>query len=131
MDNAIAYNKNDQVTASTGVIGALVQRSYGTPDKVRFELMSNSPMVTTLNSFLNNPMMDGMVHDENNKTIKVQGYKVRLERQIGIRENEFNYVVQLAFSNALITFSVYNSTENEITKLINTLPLQQIGKLVQ
>ena len=75
--------------------------------------------------------MDGMVHDENNKTIKVQGYKVRLERQIGIRENEFNYVVQLAFSNALITFSVYNSTENEITKLVNTLPLQQISKLVQ
>lgn len=131
MDAAEANTKDDHVTSTAGVIGATVHRSYATPNKVVVEIMSNSPLVATLNTFLNTPLLGGMMRDENTKTIKVQGYKARLERQTTSDENKFNYVVQIPFNNALLTFTVNDSKEDEATKLVNTLPLQKIAKLVE
>lgn len=131
MDAATVNAKDDHVTSNAGFIGATVHRSYAMPNKVQVEIISNSPMVATLNSFLNMPILGGMMRDENTKTIKIQGYKARQERQATADENKFNYVIQIPFNNALLTFTVYDSKEDEATKLINTLPLQQIAKLVQ
>ncbi|MBI1341933.1 MAG: hypothetical protein GC171_03255 [Terrimonas sp.] len=132
MAMAAVNPKEDHVTSNLGLAGATVHRSYGdNPALVEFELISNSPLVSTLNMFLNTPLMGGMMRDENTKTIKVQGYKARLEKQNGSIENEFNYQVQIPFGNALLTFTANKSTENDAIKLINTLPLQQIAKLVQ
>lgn len=132
MGDAAINPKDDHVTSNLGMVGATVSRSYGTPnEKVKFELISNSPLVTTLNALLNNPMVGGMMRDENSKTIKVQGYKARMERQVGQVDGEFNYTIQLPFGNALLTFTVNKTTENEATKLMESLPLQAIAKLVQ
>lgn len=131
MDAAAINTPDDHVTANAGMVGTTIHRSYGTPHKAEFDLIGNSPLVSTLNAFLNAPLIGGMMRDENTKTIKVQGYKARLERQPGAAENEFNYVMQLPFGNALLTFTVFKTTEAEATKLINTLPLQQMAKLVQ
>lgn len=132
MGDATINTKEDHVTSNLGMVGATVSRSYGTPnEKVKFELISNSPLVSTLNALLNNPMVGGMMRDENSKTIKVQGYKARMERQAGEAEGEFNYTIQLPFGNALLTFTVFKTTESEATKLMESLPLQAIAKLVQ
>jgi len=131
MGEAAVNTKDDHVTSTSGFIGATVHRSYGSPGKAELELLSNSPMVSTLNTFLNSPMLGGMMRDENTKIIKVQGYKARLEKQAGMAEDEFNYMAQLPFGNALLTFTVFKSNEAEATKLLNSLPLQQIAKLVQ
>jgi len=131
MDAAAFNPKDDHVTSNLGFVGATIQRTYGAPNKVTVEIISNSPLVATLNTLLNAPLVGGMMRDENSKTIKVQGYKARLERQSTDKENEYNYTVQLPFGNALLTFTVNNSNESETTKLLNTLKLGDIAKLIQ
>ena len=130
MDVANVNTNDDHVNSNVGFVGATVHRSYGTPGKAEIEIISNSPLVSTLNTFLNTPLLGGMMRDENNKTVKVQGYKARLEKQQG-SDPQPTYVMQLPFSNALLTCTVHNSSETEIMAMANTLPLQQIAKLVQ
>jgi hypothetical protein len=131
LDVLNANTKNDNVTANVGYIGATIHRDYGTPDKkAEVEIISNSPLVGTLNAFLNAPMLGGMMRDENNKTVKVQGYKARLERT-DAGNGKFNYKLDIPFSSSLLSFSVDNSNETEITNMANKLPLQDIAKLLQ
>jgi hypothetical protein len=121
---------DDNVSSNAGFIGATVHRSYGKYGKrADLSIISNSPMVNMLNSFLNNPMMAG--NDGNSKNMKVQGYKARLERRTTDTEGKYNYELQVPLGNALITFTVDNSTEVEITTMVNTIPLAQIAKLIQ
>jgi hypothetical protein len=54
-----------------------------------------------------------------------------MEKQDGNAANEYNYQMQIPFGNALVTFTVNNSTETEAIALANKLPLQQIAKLIQ
>lgn len=131
MGDASVNTKDDHVSSNIGYVGATVHRTYATPTKVQVEVISNSPLVATLNAFLNAPLLGGMMRDENNKNVKIQGYKARLERQTGSDDAKFNYTIQVPFNNALMTFTVNDSKEDEVMKMINTLPLQQIAKLVE
>lgn len=130
MDTAAANTKEDHVTSNLGFAGATVSRSYGS-NKATVEIISNSPLIGTLNTLMNMPMMGGIMKDENNKTVKIQGYKARLERQTGDTENQYNYTLQMPYSSALLTLTVKNCTEKDILKLADTLPLEQIAKLIQ
>jgi hypothetical protein len=122
---------NDHVTANVGYIGATIHRDYGTMDKkAEIEIISNSPMIASLNAILNAPLIGGLMRDENNKTVKVQGYKARLERT-DAGNGKFNYKLDIPFTSALLSFSVDNSTEAEILNMANKIPLQDIAKLVQ
>lgn len=38
-------------------------------------------MISTLNAFLNTPLLGGLMKDENTKIIKVRGYKGRLQKR--------------------------------------------------
>lgn len=131
IDTAAFNPKDDRVTSNVGFAGATLHRSYGTGNKATVEIISNSPMIASLNAILNMPMMGGIMRDENNKTIRIQGYKARLERQAGSMDNQYNYVLQLPYSSALLTLTVNNCTEDDITKLANSLPLDKIAKLIQ
>jgi len=124
-------SKDDNVTATAGFIGALIHRNYGdTTKKAEIEIISNSPLLGTLNAFLNMPLIGGMMHDENTKILKVQGYKSRLERTDAGNGN-YNYKLDIPFTDALLTFSVDKSNEAEITNMANKIPLQDIAKLIQ
>jgi hypothetical protein len=128
MDTATTNSKEDRVSSNVGFAGATVHRSYGKFEKAEVEIISNSPLIATLNTLMNMP--GGMMRDENNKTVKVQGYKAKLEKQTGSDEQS-NYVLQIPFSSALLTFTVNKSSESEILKMAETLPLDQIAKLIQ
>jgi hypothetical protein len=130
MDTAVSNPKEDKVSSNVGFAGATVHRSYGKMEKGKVEIISNSPLIASLNALMNMPMMGGMMRDENNKTVKVQGYKAKLERQSSSDE-QYTYVLQVPFSSALLTLTVQKSTENEILKMAETLPLDQIAKLIQ
>ena len=130
MDTVSVNTKEDRVSSNVGFAGATVHRSYGKMEKAEVEIISNSPMIGTLNTLMNMPMMGGMMRDENNKTVKVQGYKARLEKQSG-SDDQATYVLQIPFSSALLTFTIRNSSEKEILKLADTLPLDPIAKLIQ
>lgn len=130
MDTAVANTKDDHVTSNLGFAGATVSRSYGN-QKANVEIISNSPLIGTLNTLMNMPMMGGIMKDENNKTVKIQGYKARLERQAGDMDNQYNYTLQMPYNSALLTLTVKNCTEKDILKLADTLPLDEIAKLIQ
>ena len=131
LDSLNANTNSDNVTANVGFIGATIHRDYGTPEKkAEIEIISNSPLLGTLNAFLNTPLIGGMLRDENNKTVKVQGYKARLERT-DAGNGKFNYKLDVPFSSSLLTLSVDNSTESEILGMANKIPFQDVAKLIQ
>jgi len=131
LDNMNANSKSDNVTANAGFIGATIHRDYGdTAKKADIEIISNSPLIGTLNAFLNTPLIGGMMHDQNTKIVKMQGYKARLEKTDN-GNGKYNYKLDIPFSSSLLTFSVDNSTEEEITNMAGKIPLQDIAKLIQ
>ena len=131
LDSLNANTNSDNVTANVGFIGATIHRDYGSPEKkAEIEIISNSPLLGTLNAFLNTPLIGGMMRDENNKTVKVQGYKARLERT-DAGNGKFNYKLDVPFSSSLLTLSVDNSTESEILGMANKIPFQDVAKLIQ
>ena len=132
MDTLAVNAKDDNVTANAGFIGCTIHRSYGKfTKKADLSIISNSPLVAMLNSFLNTPLMGGMMSDGNSKTVKVQGYKARLEKKPGSAEEKNDYELQIPMGSALITFAVDDCTDSEILAMANTIPLQQIAKLIQ
>src|SRR5690349_8169149 len=81
MDALASNPKEDNVTANSGIAGVLVHRSYGTGEKVAsLDIMGNSPLVGSLNAILSLPMMGG--GDGTQKTVKVQGYKGILQKNV-------------------------------------------------
>lgn len=131
LDALNANTANDHVTANVGYIGATIHRDYGAADKkAEIEIISNSPLISSLNAILNAPLIGGLMRDENNKTVKVQGYKARLERTDN-GNGKYNYKLDIPFASALLSFSVDNSTETEILNMANKIPLQDIAKLIQ
>ena len=131
LDSLNANPKDDRVAANVGFIGATIHRSYGKQNNAEIEIINNSPMVNTLNAFLNSGMLGGMVRDENTKVVKVQGYKSRLEKQGDNANGKPNYQLQIPFSNALMTVTANGMTEEQVLALANSFPLQDIAKLVQ
>ena len=132
MDTSAFNAKDDHVTSNAGFIGSTIHRSYGTSmqTKAELEIINNSPMINTINMFLNTPMLGGMMRDENTKVVKVQGYKARLEKQDGGTTGP-TYVLQMPFHTALVTYTVHNSSETEILAMLNTIPFDKIAKLIQ
>lgn len=124
-------SKDDNVTSNIGFVGATIHRSYGDAEKkADLQIISNSPLIASLNTILNLPLLGGMMRDENSKTIKVQGYKARMERS-DAGNGKFNYKLDIPFSSALLTFSVDNSTESEIISMASKIPLKEISQLIQ
>jgi len=132
MDTLSINTRDDNVSANTGFIGTTIHRSYGTAaNKADLTIISNSPMVSMLNTVLNTPMLGGMAGDANTKTVKVHGYKARLEKKPGSAEDKNDYELQIPLGSALITFAVDDCTDTQILAMANTIPLPQIAKLIQ
>ncbi len=132
MDSLASNPKEENVSSNTGYAGATIHRSYGKFNrKADVSIISNSPMIAALNSLLNSPMLGGMMNDGKTKTVKVQGYKARLEKQQGSTDNTNDYELQIPLGSALITFKVDDCTDTQILAMAETIPLQQIAKLIQ
>jgi hypothetical protein len=131
MDAFAVNSKDDNVTSTVGFVGTTIHRSYGPADDVDLSIISNSPLVATLNAFLNTPLLGGMMSKNgDNKIIKVQGYKGQLTKETN-SNGQTNYTIQLPLGSSLITFTGKNATDTQILAWANTLPLQQIAKLIQ
>src|SRR6266700_1106484 len=61
MGNFAANTKDDNVMSNIGFMGSTIHRSYGQNDSVDLSIIGNSPLITTLNAFLNTPMLGGMM----------------------------------------------------------------------
>jgi hypothetical protein len=71
-----------------------------------------------------------MMHDQNTKIVKVEGYKSRLERT-DAGNGKFNYKLEVPFSSSLLTLNVDSTSESEILGFANKIPLQDVAKLIQ
>jgi len=130
MDNFAANTKDDNIMNNVGYMGSTIHRSWGQNNDVDLSIIGNSPLIQTLNAFLNTPVLGGMMSNGNNKIIKVQGYKAQLNKEDN-GNGQTNYTIQIPLGSSLITFVAKNTTDTQITTWANTLPLQQIAKLLQ
>jgi len=130
--NDLAVNtKDDNVSTNSGYIGTTIRRTFGTTRKAELTIMSNSPMVATINMFLNTPMLAGMGSNGDTKLIRISGYKGQLQRETNSTSGQVDYTINIPLGNSLFTFKVENTTDTEITKMAETFPLDQIAKLIQ
>ena len=131
MDTLAINTRDDNVSSNVGFVGTTIHRSYGKfAKKADLTIIGNSQMVAMINTLLNSPMA-GMMNDANNKTVKIQGYKARLEKKQGSTEGKNNYELQIPLGSSLITFTLDDCTDTEILAMVNTIPLPQIAKLIQ
>ena len=131
MNDQAAVEKDDQVMANVGFVGATVHRSYGDTTGSQVEIISNSPLIASLNSFLNMPLVGGMMRNSTTKVVKIQGYKSRLEKQGDNANGKPNYQLQIPFKSALITITVNGMDENAVMSFANSIPLDKIAALIQ
>lgn len=130
---ALAVNEKEDNLAGTGAyVGLYVNRSYGAdPKRASIEIINNSPLINSLNAILNTPILGGMMQDENQKTIKVQGYKSILTKQVNTETGKTNYELQIPMNNTLVTLKIDDTTEGEITAAANTITLAKIVQMAQ
>lgn len=131
MNDQPLVEKDDQVTANVGFVGATVHRSYGDTTGSQVEIISNSPLITSLNAFLNMPFVGGMMRNSTTKVVKIQGYKSRLEKQGDNQNGKPNYQLQIPFKSALITITANGMDENSVLSFANSIPLDKIAALIQ
>lgn len=128
-----ANDKEDNLTGGSGFAGGLfVHRTYGmSPKAGQIEIINNSPMITSINAILTTPVLGGMMRDENQKQIKVQGYKSLLTKSVDSETAKTNYELQIPMNNTLVTLRMNDSNEGEITAAANNIPLAKIAQIAQ
>jgi hypothetical protein len=127
-----ANEKEDNVTGTGNYVGLYVQRYYGAdPKRGSVEIINNSPMINSLNAILSMPVIGGMARDENQKMVKVQGYKSILNKQVNTETGKTNYELQIPMNNTLVTVRMDDSNEGEITTAANSIPLSKIVQMAQ
>jgi len=126
-------DKEDNLTGGTAFAGGLfVHRSYGmSPKAGQIEIINNSPMINSIQAILTTPILGGMMRDENQKQIKVQGYKSLLTKSVNSETAKTNYELQIPMNNTLVTVRMDDTNEGEITAAANSIPLAKIAQIAQ
>ncbi len=124
--DAKALSEGDQYNGmALGYSSIYIDRTYQSDDKkknINLSLINDSPMLSALNLFLSNPVLNMM---SRKKMIKIDGYKCALEAS---ESTPVTYTLYVPFSQSLLTltFDGYNS-ENEVSTLAKQVP---IGKII-
>lgn len=69
--------------------------------------------------------------NENQKVLKVQGYKSILNKDVNTETGKTNYQLQIPMNNTLLTVKMDDSTEGEITGVASSLALAKIVQIAQ
>lgn len=131
LDALNANAANDNVAVNTGLTGVVIHRDFGKEAKTaNLDIMSNSPLIASINAILSIPFI-GNSGDGTQKVVKVQGYKGVLQKSVDSETNKTDFTLQIPLNSTLITLVANDSSEAEILKWANTIPMSQIAKLVQ
>ncbi len=138
MDSLVAQKKLDNIMAnSAGWIGTTIHREYGISqqNKVEVDIVSNSPMVASLNAWLNNPMFAQM---GGRKAMKVDGYKGSYTYEVSESTDASGKTISLPRSemqipifSSLVTVKCDNMKEDDFVKMLNTLPISKIAEMLK
>lgn len=131
-----AYQEADEMIGNTGM-GIVVNRTYQNPDQpdksVEVSIVDHSPMIAMVNTFLSSPMLSGlMMASSGQKAVKIKGYKGMLEKNVDEESQIISYTINVPFGDSLLTIETNSfDSEKEVIAMSNTIPLDQIVKLVQ
>ena len=130
--NGMAANASgDDVTGiNTGFAGLFISRSYADENRsASIEIVSDSPLLAGINTILAMPGF--MTGDENQKRIKIEGYKALLTRDVD-SEGRVSYDLQMPFSGSLLTFQCEGvEDENEVIGMANRIPVDEIVSIAR
>ena len=131
MNDMSKVEEGDDVTGvNTGFAGLFISRSYTADNSnASIEIVSDSPLLAGINTLLAMPGF--MTSDENQKRIKIEGYKALLTRNT---ENDgmVSYDLQMPFSGSLLTFQCAGiEDENEVIGMANRIPVDEIVAIVR
>jgi hypothetical protein len=134
LDTISANAAKDNVSGSSGFAGVIIHREYGmmnqnggTEPRATVEIITNSPMISTLNSLLSLPFI---ANNQDQKVIKINGYKALVQKISGT-DNQVDYEMQLPLNATLITLKAPGYSQDKLIAMANSLPIQEIAKTVQ
>ncbi len=125
----LAINSEDDNSTGSGLgfSGVYVHRNYGDDagEEASIDLITDSPLMAGITAILAMPTFLGGT-DNNQKTIKIDGYKSLLQK------NDTGYDIQIPLQNSLLTFH-YSGTksESDVISMVNNLPVTKIAQLIQ
>ena len=133
--NSLNVNQDDDNVSgsSMGYMGVYIRRSYGTPESksLDVEVITNSPMLGMVNSFLTNPLMAGMAGSDQ-KVVKIQNFKSLISKKDDGNGITTGYDIQVPISDSMITFNCDGITsENEAIQIANQFDISGISKLIK
>lgn len=129
MDSLQAVPKEENVFGSNQLAGVTIEKKYGLyAKKGELSIVINSPLLNTINTYINSPLMAGFSSDPNTKIVKVGNYKAKLIKE---NDEQNNYALEIPLSNALLTLKITNSSENELLSMASTIPIAKMASLVQ
>jgi hypothetical protein len=126
MNGMARVETGDDVTGiNTGFAGLFISRSYSAEDRnASIEIVSDSPLLAGINTILAMPGF--LTSDENQKRIKIEGYKALLTRNTD-GEGQVSYDLQMPFSGSLLTFQCAGiEDENEVIGMASGIPVNEI-----
>ena len=129
MGTKSANTRADNVSGSSGFFGVVIHREYGTIDSsnVDVEIISNSPLITSVNALLALPFV---ANTGDSKVIRISGYKA-LVQKVSTSGDRADWEIQLPLNSTLITLKAPGLSQDDVVKLGNTLPVDQIAKMLQ
>jgi hypothetical protein len=121
----------DNITAtSMGFAGLFVSRSYRADDETSasLQIMSDAPFLAGVNALLALP---AFASDPNQKRIRIGSYRALLQKNQD-DTGAISWDVQIPVSSTLITFHCSGiQSENDVTEMANTIPVEQIARFAQ
>lgn len=125
------YNAEEDamVGGALGFSGVFVSRNYpGETKSVEIELVTDSPYLSVLSTFLTNPLL-ARAGGANQKVIKVDNYKGKLTKD----ENEPNkYELQIPIDQSLFSIRYEGfESESEVTAIAGQIGLGAVANLLR
>jgi hypothetical protein len=133
MKDKSVLTKQDNVTSASGFLGVIIHREWGASadnsenKNINVDIISNSPLITSINALLSIPFVG---NSGGNKVVKISGYKALVTKNES-GNGSADYDLQLPLTNALITLKAPGLSQDEIIALANTLPIDEIAKILQ
>jgi hypothetical protein len=114
---------------NVGFAGLFVSRRYeGEATSASIEIMSDSPLIAAVNTFLSLPAI--MVSDPNQKRVRVDGYRGMQTRNE--YEGNVTYEIQIPVGSTLFSFNVSGfDDEKKVTDMLNSLQVGKIAKIAE
>ena len=128
----LSFNESeDEVgSANMGFIGLHLSRAYENDEKqsAQLQIIADSPLLAGINAILALPVIG---RDPNQKRIRVDGYRGLLQKSENA-QGEVSWDMQIPFGSSLLTVNFHGIKEEDaIMDMANTIPIQQIARLIQ